>query len=175
MSDYSNWAPREPGNDSDCVAISSTSKTMMTQNCSARYPFVCFQDNLLLVKENRTWEEALDYCKAVGAQLVSVQPGEYAYMRDRALGADTDQVAAGFLTSTSLCVRAASRLVSSPQVWTGLRYLAGSWFWVNGADLTPPDLPPTELLHCGALSKNKPGSLEARDCLEEKNFLCYAE
>ncbi|XP_029001268.1 uncharacterized protein LOC114852792 [Betta splendens] len=153
LSDYRNWALNEPGNNGDCVAISSVSKTMTTHNCSARYPFICFMDNLLLVKENRTWEEALEYCKKLNAQLVSVQPGDYTYISDRAIEADTDEV------------------------WTGLRYLAGSWFWVNGADITLSDLPgcPLTELHCGAFSKNDPGRLEARDCVEEKNFLCYSE
>ncbi|XP_055363524.1 macrophage mannose receptor 1-like isoform X2 [Betta splendens] len=98
LSDYRNWALNQPGNNGDCVAISSVSKTMTTQNCSARYPFVCFVDNLLLVKENRTWEEALEYCKELNAQLVSVQPGDYTYISDRAMEADTDELS-GLLSS----------------------------------------------------------------------------
>ncbi|XP_055363525.1 uncharacterized protein LOC114852791 isoform X2 [Betta splendens] len=152
LSEYRNWAPNEPGNNGDCVAISSVSKTMTTQNCSARYPFICFVDNLLLVKENRTWEEALEYCKELNAQLVSVQPEDYTYISDRAMEADTDEV------------------------WTGLRFLAGSWFWTNGASLQLPELPlcPLGEQHCGAFSRENGNSLATSDCSATKNFLCYS-
>ncbi|XP_026234422.1 E-selectin-like [Anabas testudineus] len=132
---------------------------MITQSCSARYPFICFTDNLVLVKENKTWEEALEYCKALTSptyspyQLVSVQPGDdFSYMWNRVMEADTDEV------------------------WTGLRFLAGNWMWINGADMLFSDLPlcPLNGQNCGAFSKNDTDSLETRDCLEKKNFLCYS-
>ncbi|KAK2920439.1 macrophage mannose receptor 1-like [Channa argus] len=159
LSDYRNWAPNQPGDNGDCVAIYSLSKTMITESCSAQFPFVCYRDNLVLVKEEMTWEEALEYCKNFTSpnngpyQLVSVQPGdEYNYMMSKVLGADTDEV------------------------WTGLRFLAGDWVWVNSADMLFSDLPtcPIPLQHCGALSKNNAGTLETRDCLDRKNFLCYS-
>lgn len=61
------------------------------------------------------------------------------------------------------------------QVWSGLRFLAGEWLWVNGEEMLYPDLPPCPIIghYCGALLKNDTGSVEARDCLERKNFLCY--
>ncbi|KAK2920438.1 hypothetical protein Q8A73_002642 [Channa argus] len=159
LSAYRNWDPNQIGDNGDCVAISSLSKTMTTQNCSARYPFICYRDNLVLVKENKTWEEALKYCKDLTSpnnnphQLVSVQPrDEYNYMMNKVIEADTDEV------------------------WTGLRFLAGNWFWINGADMMFSDLPtrPVPWQHCGAFSKNNTGTLETRDCLDTKNFLCYS-
>lgn len=72
---------------------------MFTENCSTRFPFACFVDNLLLVKEKMTWQEAMEFCQAQTSedhqpyQLVSVQPGDdYSYMMHKVLGADTDEV-----------------------------------------------------------------------------------
>ncbi|CAG5848856.1 unnamed protein product [Menidia menidia] len=60
------------------------------------------------------------------------------------------------------------------QVWTGLRFLAGEWLWVGGAELLYGGLPacPPPGQHCGVLLKDS-GGLEPRDCSERKNFLCY--
>lgn len=49
---------------------------MSTQDCTARFPFVCLRENLILVRENKTWQEALEHCRAYNYELVSVQPGE---------------------------------------------------------------------------------------------------
>ncbi|XP_029282237.1 macrophage mannose receptor 1-like [Cottoperca gobio] len=161
LSEYRNWASSEPGNNGDCVSISSSDKEMATQNCTARFPFVCFRDNLVLVKENKTWREALEHCRALSSpyssnlryELLSVQPGEdHEYVLNRVMEADTEEV------------------------WAGLRFLAGHWLWVNGASMLYSDLPlcPLFTQHCGVLSKNNTGSVEITDCSEKRNFLCYS-
>uniref|UniRef100_A0A8C4NST7 C-type lectin domain-containing protein n=1 Tax=Dicentrarchus labrax TaxID=13489 RepID=A0A8C4NST7_DICLA len=159
---YRKWASDEPRDNGDCVSISSVSKTMATQKCSDRFPFICLRDNLILVKENKTWEEALEHCRSLKTsfyphysyELVSVQPGEdHNYMMNKVMEANTEKV------------------------WTGLRFLAGHWLWVNRADMSYPDLSlcPLEEQHCGALSKNNTGSVETTDCTEKLNFLCYGK
>ncbi|XP_023262700.1 secretory phospholipase A2 receptor-like [Seriola lalandi dorsalis] len=161
-SEYRNWASNEPSNNGDCVSIFSLRKEMATQNCSARFPFICYRDNLVLVKESKTWEEALEHCRALSTpttynrryELVSVQPGEdHDFVMNKVMQADTEEV------------------------WTGLRFLAGHWLWINGADMLYPDLPVCPLMkqHCGTLSKNSTGNMETRDCEERKNFLCYSK
>ncbi|KAL6113628.1 uncharacterized protein ACO6RY_11864 [Pungitius sinensis] len=155
LSEYRNWASFEPKDQDACVAISSKDKKMSALSCSARFPFVCLSTNLLLVKENKTWEEALDHCRALGAvhngqyDLVSVQPGDE------------------FVTTVM-------QEADTEEVWVGLRFLAGSWLWVNGATLLYPDLPacPPLLQRCGALPKSSRDFVLA-DCLERRNFLCY--
>lgn len=62
------------------------------------------------------------------------------------------------------------------QVWTGLRFLAGDWLWMNKATLRYSDLPrcPQRGQQCGALAKKDTGSVEGTDCLLKLNFLCYS-
>ncbi|XP_067468626.1 macrophage mannose receptor 1-like [Thunnus thynnus] len=157
LSEYRNWAVNEPGNKGDCVSISSVSKKMAAQNCAAQFPSICFTDNLVLVKENKTWEEALEHCRSLKLyyqryDLVSVQPGvDNNYVMNKVKEAVTERV------------------------WAGLRFLAGHWLWVNGADMLYSDLPlcPLKMQQCGAFSRNEMGGLEIRDCTEKMNFLCY--
>ncbi len=100
LSDYRKWTSGEQQNNGDCVSISSVRKEMATQKCSARFPFICFKDNLVLVKENKTWEEALEHCRAlkssgsdVSYELVSVNPGEqHDYVITKVKEASTEQV-----------------------------------------------------------------------------------
>ncbi|XP_034721734.1 uncharacterized protein LOC117940580 [Etheostoma cragini] len=159
VSEYRNWEGK-PGSD-DCVSISSETKRMSTQDCAARFPSLCYTDNLVLVKENKTWEGALEHCRALNSnsrpylryELVSVQPGgDHDYLMNRVMEAETEEV------------------------WAGLRFLAGEWLWVNGASMLYSDLPlcPPVVQHCGALSKNSTGSMETRDCSEKRNFMCYS-
>ncbi|KAG8001182.1 Forkhead box protein N5, partial [Nibea albiflora] len=80
LSDYADegWHQDIAGN---CATISSVGKLMVPKNCEDRFPFVCYRDNLVLIKENKTWEEALEYCMTIGYRLVSVQPGaDHDYM-----------------------------------------------------------------------------------------------
>ncbi|KAI3377322.1 hypothetical protein L3Q82_008526, partial [Scortum barcoo] len=156
VSEYRDWASNEPGSNGDCVSILSVHKKMTTQNCSALFPFICISDNLVLVKENKTWEEALEHCRNLEPthsvyDLVSVEPVDHEYMIQKIMEANTEKV------------------------WTGLRFLAGHWVWVNGAPVLYPDLPPCpiEEQRCGVLSQNDKGSIETTDCLERRNFLCY--
>ncbi|XP_035991816.1 secretory phospholipase A2 receptor-like [Fundulus heteroclitus] len=155
------WNLAEPNNDKNCVAITSLTKRLTTQNCQTLLPFLCMKDNLVLVKENSSWEEAFEHCRSLGSSsnsglhfnLLSVQPGdEHTYVKNKVMEADTEEV------------------------WTGLRYLGDEWLWVNGADMLYTDLPQCPILwqRCGALSKNDTGTMEARDCSERKNFLCYS-
>ncbi|XP_035991593.1 uncharacterized protein LOC118556397 [Fundulus heteroclitus] len=116
-SNYENWTEGEPRDGYDCVTISSQTKLMATENCSVDLPFVCMYEvnsNVLLVKENKSWEEALEHCRGLSNSvlrydLVSVQPGdEHERTMSKAMEADTEEV------------------------WTGLRFLGDEWLWVNG-------------------------------------------
>ncbi|XP_042615168.1 C-type mannose receptor 2-like [Cyprinus carpio] len=107
---------------------------------------------LILVMEKKSWEEALEHCRTQYSGLAS-------------------------LSTSLLHFRANNETVDlqTPSVWTGVRFLAGSWFWVNGESLGNLDqLPecPARPLYCG--SQNLAAkSWENRDCSEKLNFVCY--
>ncbi|XP_037835849.1 uncharacterized protein LOC119617721 [Kryptolebias marmoratus] len=157
-SGYANWTLGEPSENADCVSILSKTKRMATQSCDSRFPFVCTWENVFLVKENKSWEEALKHCQGLTFSnlhfdLLSIEPGqEHVYVWNKITEADTQEV------------------------WTGLRFLADEWLWMNEAEILYPDLPvcPIPGHHCGAFSKKDTGRMEARDCSERKNFLCYS-
>uniref|UniRef100_A0A8C1EAQ8 Uncharacterized protein n=2 Tax=Cyprinus carpio TaxID=7962 RepID=A0A8C1EAQ8_CYPCA len=88
------------------------------------------------VKEKMTWDSAtLEYCRKQYNDLASLSSPN---MMDSALGQSTQ--------------------AETEYVWTGLRFLAGEWFWVSGHDLDytawyrkeQPQCPARDL-HCGAL------------------------
>ena len=63
--DYKNWEEGKPTVDGDCVGLSNTENNMANLDCDTLWPFYCYSDNLVLVKEDKTWEEALEHCRAM--------------------------------------------------------------------------------------------------------------
>ncbi|KAF7212581.1 putative LOC107381851-like protein [Nothobranchius furzeri] len=160
-SPYTPWAYGEPSANGNCASINAVTMDLASQDCGISLPFICITENVFLVKENKSWEEALQYCRGLTSStnsslrfdLLSVEPGEEQdYVMNKVLEA------------------------SSKEAWTGLHFLAGEWLWVNGARVLYSDLPvcPLPTQHCGVLSINYPGTVVAKDCVERKNFFCYS-
>ncbi|XP_068426860.1 macrophage mannose receptor 1-like [Clinocottus analis] len=166
-SDYRNWAPGQPIN-ADCGSFDSGTEKWHSNVCTEEHRFVCYDDNMVVVTESKTWEGALSHCRSMESQCEDVanpcryryellsleRPSDYSYVRGRLSEAETDEV------------------------WTGLRFLGGEWLWVDGQKLEDqgmlPDCPyPGK--HCGTLSKNDTNNWIARDCTERRNFICYKE
>lgn len=161
---YRNWAPRQPVQQ-NCV-LSHQGK-WYSEHCYAGNFFICYEDKLVLVRENKTWEEALEHCRSISVDakqpdpyrnylfdLLSLRSKEdHLYAREKIQGAVTDRV------------------------WTGLRFLAGRWLWVDGEPLEGQDLPlcPAQWQHCGTLPKRGSTRWEAQDCTERRNFLCFSK
>lgn len=141
------------GDDCRCLAQEIEGLDMM--DCMETFTFFCFQSSLVLVKENKTWEEAMEHCRSLDWELISV-PSESALAE----------------------VLEASR-TNQTHIWTGLRYLADSWLWVDGTGAEyqawgrgeMPQCPDWSRL-CGALSLEEQ-QLDSWDCADKLSFICY--
>ncbi|KAG5261363.1 hypothetical protein AALO_G00303580 [Alosa alosa] len=113
-SSFRHWNTGEP-NDVDgkefCAEIQNASGARWNdRGCYHRSHFICSEDKLVLVRDNKTWLEALQYCREHHVDLVSVTSERVQrWVRERAKGAST------------------------AHVWLGLRHACGlGWFWVCG-------------------------------------------
>ncbi|XP_063048674.1 macrophage mannose receptor 1-like, partial [Engraulis encrasicolus] len=115
-SSFRHWAPEEPN-----FGVANTENTFCARMTSSglwidageqhEANFICYEDQLVLVNEQKTWKEALEYCREHHEDLVSV-------------------------TSEKIqrWVEGWAKGASTPYVWLGLRYSCnlGFWFWVSG-------------------------------------------
>ncbi|CAI5696690.1 unnamed protein product [Oreochromis niloticus] len=161
---FTMWDTNEPKAQGNCV-FKNNGKWIVSDCDKERY-FTCCTDPLVLVKENKTWEEALDHCRSLDRvntnnptfsywnhryDLVTlISPFDHTYARERAQEATTDEV------------------------WTGLCNLAGEWLWVSGEQMEYKNIPscPSHSF-CGVLEKNGTASFSMRNCQLRRNFFCY--
>ncbi|XP_037399055.1 macrophage mannose receptor 1-like isoform X1 [Pygocentrus nattereri] len=111
---YRNWASGEPNNVGgveNCVVMKKSDGTWFDDRCSSLYTFVCYDDKLIMIKQNLTWREALRYCRDNHVDLLSVHSEEI-----------------------QLWVKEVSPKASTELVWLGLRHTCtqGFWYWVSG-------------------------------------------
>uniref|UniRef100_A0A8C7Y034 C-type lectin domain-containing protein n=1 Tax=Oryzias sinensis TaxID=183150 RepID=A0A8C7Y034_9TELE len=118
------------------------------------YRFFCL--NLIVVQEEKTWEEALEHCRQNHGDLTSLLSK----------------------TGNLLAQREIQDPTITQRVWVGLRFLGDTWLWANGDPVEfqawthtgDPDQQCPVQKRCGALSKQ--GEWENRDCQEKLNFIC---
>ncbi|KAK7912387.1 hypothetical protein WMY93_012598 [Mugilogobius chulae] len=71
-SDYRKWTGgSDPGpvlGSDSCVVVWSESKTMSVQSCSEAFPFLCFKDDVVLLEEKMSWEQALEACGNISSK-----------------------------------------------------------------------------------------------------------
>ncbi|XP_062327914.1 putative C-type lectin domain family 20 member A [Osmerus eperlanus] len=75
-STFTFWKPGEPNNNmgkEDCGSAGA-GRLWYDLSCNIKINFVCYQETpkMVLVKENRTWEEALEYCRDQDSDLPSL-------------------------------------------------------------------------------------------------------
>ncbi|CAL8246148.1 unnamed protein product [Lota lota] len=153
---YSHWENGEPQSPRKCAQ--KTSNGWKAKSCDDNAKFYCTDEKLVLIREEKTWEEALQYCRGLGSL------GYYMSYDLATLETPDDQLFAYEKAQNATTI----------EVWTGLRYLGGSWFWVrDGGQTFPTTLPvcPDHHNFCGTVSQTSQG-LQTRNCMERINFFC---
>ncbi|KAK6470005.1 macrophage mannose receptor 1-like, partial [Huso huso] len=155
--------------------------------CSTEYPFLCYDDKepclilehknirkftnerrpfspscsygkkLFLVNENKTWEEAVEYCRSNHTDLVSIE-SEQEHNR----------------------VSQEANKSSSSHVWLGLLQSCtfGFWYWVDGAQSCYDNWAPEPRCQsgynqCGVMTARNDSKWTEKPCTERFNFICY--
>ncbi|KAL1271751.1 hypothetical protein QQF64_030767 [Cirrhinus molitorella] len=113
---------------------------------------------LIVVHQKSTWEEALEYCRQNYTDLAIINSKDFMEeAKNNSILADTDEV------------------------WTGLRFLAGGWFWVNGDAFDynvwssdgQPQCPAVNQ-RCGVYDRTQ-RVCKPTDCERRLNFFCGKE
>uniref|UniRef100_A0A8L0DVG8 C-type lectin domain-containing protein n=1 Tax=Oncorhynchus mykiss TaxID=8022 RepID=A0A8L0DVG8_ONCMY len=96
-----------------CGEVTFPSGKWKYQGCTTNSHFICYDDELVLVSENKTWSEALWHCRDLDMELVSAHNQNIQHW-----------------------VQQRAKKASTPFVWLGLRYTCtlDFWFWVNGEE-----------------------------------------
>lgn len=149
---------KEPTASNTCVSVELyyIFAVKSFSDCAERQNFICYtwKPDLIMVQEMKTWEEALKYCRLNYTDLVS-----FTTKRDY------------------LAVNRKVTGIWTHSFWTSLRFLDGSWYWVNPIFSYEENLSflpscPAPSLRCGS-RKAESNVLENRNCEEKMNFICY--
>ncbi|KAK2862944.1 hypothetical protein Q5P01_002477 [Channa striata] len=100
----------QPSNKGCAFTMLNEEHSWKIDYCNSSKSFFCYNNTFRLINENKTWVEALNYCRENYHDLVSITSlDEQRWIQDRAKNA------------------------SSPYVWLGLRYSCtlDFWFWVS--------------------------------------------
>ncbi|XP_019212879.1 macrophage mannose receptor 1-like [Oreochromis niloticus] len=153
-----------PKNDENCVNRKSDGK-WESKKCDEKINFLCYEEELILVKENKTWEEALGHCRSLDGVVTEDPASSYWNHRHDLVTLITPN---DYTTAQKTAQEA-----TTDEVWTGLCNLAGEWLWVGGEEMQYEDIPkcPTEGL-CGVLKKNGTAPYGIRNCRQKRNFIC---
>ncbi|XP_017330874.1 lectin BRA-3 isoform X2 [Ictalurus punctatus] len=152
--DFNKWKNGQPDHlDTEDCAFTNNNEWENKQ-CTEIRKFFCYTwaPQIIVVQEMKNWHEALLHCRTHYTDLVS-------------LTTETDH----FLAKNR------SKEILTPTFWTSLRFIDGSWFWVNQDYMpSPTSMPscPAWPYRCGARNIID-GVWENRDCEEKMNFICY--
>ncbi|KAM6894261.1 C-type mannose receptor 2-like [Lycodopsis pacificus] len=108
-SSFRSWDPEKFKDEGDkCVTVSNGNWS--SDECNHTKPFFCYDDKLILIKQEMAWEDALNYCRRNNSHLVSItNPRQQGWVQEKA------------------------KQANSTYVWLGLRYSCplDLWFWVS--------------------------------------------
>ncbi|XP_051953915.1 C-type mannose receptor 2-like [Xyrauchen texanus] len=107
---YRNWTKGQPNDNEDCSKM-NTGGWFDSNHSTQHLQFICYNDELVLIRLNVSWNEALRYCRENHVDLVSVH---------------SEQIQCRIMNVVKDALTAA--------VWMGLHHSCtlGLWFWVNG-------------------------------------------
>ncbi|XP_072514076.1 C-type mannose receptor 2-like [Salminus brasiliensis] len=144
-SSFRYWRSDQPdnlGGNENCTAVFVTDQGQWhDDNCTNQLPFICHENKLILIQQNRTWREALRYCRQHHVDLVSVHSEE-----------------------NQLWVMKVAKNASTEHVWLGLHHTCtlSFWFWVDGESICYQNWAPgngTEGEDCGTVERT--GAVQA--------------
>nr|XP_023695242.1 macrophage mannose receptor 1-like [Paramormyrops kingsleyae] len=139
------------------LAQVSLNGTWTITPCDKKHPFVCYDDNLILVNNNMTWNEALNYCRTHHLDLASVHNEEIQYWVSRM-----------------------AEKASTDHVWLGLRFSCSLnfWFWVSAENVCYKNWAPNNISNSdlcgntGAVKSKNPHYWVSLPETEKLNFIC---
>ncbi|XP_034005968.1 macrophage mannose receptor 1-like [Trematomus bernacchii] len=137
---------------SKTCAITTSNGKWSSDTCTVKKPFYCYEDKVILIKENKTWDEALDHCRENHRDLVSITDShQQRWVQEKAEMADTEFV------------------------WLGMRYTCtlDLWFWVSDRLVCYHNWAPDEMAECGMAGVMKrDGKWYKKADSETFNFIC---
>ncbi|KAJ8394938.1 hypothetical protein AAFF_G00040610 [Aldrovandia affinis] len=143
--------PDNAGGYYTCAALNvSDSWRWGEHDCNNMFPFFCYEDNLILVRENKSWDEALSFCRLHYRDLASVP---------------TEEV--------QCWVKRRAQNASTAHVWLGLNYSCKLhfWFWLDGR-IIGKEKEPRECGVKGAVQSREGQRWVTRQETEKLNFIC---
>ncbi|KAI4883963.1 hypothetical protein NFI96_032364, partial [Prochilodus magdalenae] len=117
-SSYRYWNDKEPSNPvgDNCVQLWNGPEYRWNDaGCQNNNPFICYEElPLILINQNKTWSDALWYCRENHVDLVSVHN-----------------------VTIQHWVEVTTKHASTANVWVGLRHTCAQsiWFWVSGSTI----------------------------------------
>ncbi|TSM60526.1 Low affinity immunoglobulin epsilon Fc receptor [Bagarius yarrelli] len=155
ITSFTKWGSAEPNGqyrNEDCVVMDMNG-WRDTTCLSGSFAALCTR-SFTLVKEKKTWDEALRHCRSHYTDLAFVKTSKQIEFFKTFFKNETE----------------------TDSVWTGMRFLDGKWFWVNEGTLASQvplsSLCPIHPFRCGSYNFNTL-SLENSNCDEKFNFVCY--
>ncbi|XP_062410771.1 macrophage mannose receptor 1-like [Sardina pilchardus] len=158
-SSFRHWKDGEPDNQG--VACTEIEPSGQWKDAGCKYPsnFICYEDELVLVRENKTWREALQYCRDHHVDLVSVTSERVQrWVSERAKGASTAHVWVGLLHCYSL-----------------------GWYWVSGQNVSYNNWTPgheqvgSDQHRLGAVESGRGQWVSDLTKTDQLNFICTTE
>ncbi|KAI4797297.1 hypothetical protein KUCAC02_025193 [Chaenocephalus aceratus] len=117
---FRNWDPDSFKDEaSKTCATTTPNGKWNSDECTDQKPFYCYDDKVILIKEKKTWDEALTYCREKHHDLVSITDRhQQRWVEKRAKMADTEFVWLGmrYTCTLDLSFRVSDRSVCNPNL-----------------------------------------------------------